>query len=68
VQHAEAAPGQESDEAGPASHIGPEIARWLLLAVLALLLIEVVLACSSATTRPSRAPASRRPPACSGRP
>ncbi len=45
VRHADAPTGQEpSDEAAPLGRIGPEIARWALLAVLVLLLLEVVLA------------------------
>jgi hypothetical protein len=45
VQHADAPTGQErSDEAAPAGRMGPEVARWVLLAVLGLLLLEVVLA------------------------
>jgi hypothetical protein len=46
VRHADAPAGQATEEEGPVSRIGPEIARWLLLALLGLLLLEVVLAWS----------------------
>jgi hypothetical protein len=44
VEHADVAVGAESEESGPVSRIGPEVARWLLLIVLGLLLLEVILA------------------------